>query len=99
MSNIAEGFERNSLAEFRQFLGIAKASCAEVRSILYIAADIHYLNDQRFSELFGLAVRVGQVVGALRASIERRASQIKEDRPEYAVDLLTLNNDEGYLDD
>jgi four helix bundle protein len=32
MSNIAEGFERTSTAELQQYLNVAKASCAEVRS-------------------------------------------------------------------
>jgi four helix bundle protein len=98
MSNIAEGFERNSLAEFKQFLGIAKASCAEVRSILYLASDIGYLSSRDFSEIFGLAVRVGQVIGAFRSSIERRLSNIREEQPKYIVDLLSLNQ-EGQLDE
>jgi four helix bundle protein len=51
MSNIAEGFERGGRREFHQFLSTAKASCAEVRSRLYVALDIGYLDQTRFNRL------------------------------------------------
>src|SRR2546430_11370128 len=54
MSNIAEGFERGRPSEFHQFLSIAKGSCAEVRSQLYVAFDAGY--------------ETGQVIGGLRLS-------------------------------
>jgi four helix bundle protein len=43
MNNIAEGFERHSAAEFAHLLNIAKGSCGEVRSMLYLAEDLQYL--------------------------------------------------------
>ncbi len=43
-SNIAEGFERGRPAEFQQFLLIAKASFAELRSQIYLAFDAGHLN-------------------------------------------------------
>jgi four helix bundle protein len=72
MSNIAEGFERGKPSEFHQFLCIAKGSCAEMRSQLYVAFDACHLDQDRFQELMALAVEVGKILGGLRASVEKR---------------------------
>jgi four helix bundle protein len=69
MANIAEGFERNRAAEFHQFLSVAKGSCAEVRSHLYVAHDAGYLDEARFVEALSQAEEVGRIIGGLRASI------------------------------
>ena len=39
-SNIAEGYERRSTTEYLQFLAIAKGSSGELRTQLYIAAEL-----------------------------------------------------------
>ena len=69
MANIAEGFERGRRREFHQFLSTAKASCAEVRSHLYVAQDAGYLTMESFSSTLILAEEVGRIVGGLRASV------------------------------
>ncbi len=51
LNNIAEGFERNSNADFSKFLMYAKASAGEVRSMLYIAMDLGYISENEFSKL------------------------------------------------
>lgn len=72
MSNVAEGFERGGRAEFHQFLSTAKASCAEVRSLLYVACDVGYIDKSTSENLFGLAREVARIIGGLRASVERQ---------------------------
>ena len=42
-SNIAEGMERNTKAECRNFLGIAKGSAGEVRTQLWILRDLEHI--------------------------------------------------------
>ena len=43
-SNIAEGYERNSNKEIANFLNYAKGSAGELRTQLYIAIEINYLD-------------------------------------------------------
>ena len=50
MNNIAEGFERQTDKEFIQFLYIAKGSCGEVRSMLYIALERRYIKRDQFQK-------------------------------------------------
>ena len=65
VSNIAEGFERSGDSEFGQFLYVAKGSCGELRTQLYLAKDQGYLSDEAFQILFNQAVMVSQLVSGL----------------------------------
>ncbi len=55
MSNIAEGFGRNTNKDFAHFLDIARASAMETQSLLYVAFDVGYLDQKDFDRLFQLA--------------------------------------------
>ena len=45
MNNIAEGFDRGTDRELKQFLVIARGSAAEVRSMLILAKDLGYIEE------------------------------------------------------
>ena len=67
MSNIAEGFERQSDKEFSRFLYIAKGSAGELRSQLYIAQELGYLSlEDRQSLQQDLEVISKQLSGLIR---------------------------------
>lgn len=73
MSNIAEGFDRFRPTEFRQYLSIAKGSCAELRSQLYAAFDATYIEKQEFDRVYADIVETARIIGALRAAVEKRS--------------------------
>lgn len=72
MSNIAEGFERRGTAEFEHFLRVAKASCAEVQSLLYVALDVGYIDDAMFRRTQKQADETCRVIAGLIVAVHRR---------------------------
>ncbi len=71
MSNIAEGFERDGPVEFMRFLTIAKASCGEVRSLLYVLLDAELLSAGEFARLKSQTEEVSRIIAGLHNSIQR----------------------------
>ena len=61
-SNIAEGFERKSNKEFIQYLFIAKGSCAELRTQLYLAKDIQEINSAIAEDLLARAIALSKML-------------------------------------
>jgi len=65
ISNIAEGFERGGNKEFIQFLFLAKGSCGEVRTQLYLSRDLEYMTEETFQNLRSVVVRTSELIWGL----------------------------------
>ena len=64
-SNIAEGFERYSNKEFRQFLLVAKGSAGELRTQMYLARTAGYLTPMEAEVLIKKCFEVSRLIGGL----------------------------------
>jgi four helix bundle protein len=71
MSNIAEGFERGGNQGFVQFLYIAKGSCGEVRSQLYVALDQQYIDQKAADNLVTFLKRLSVMIKHLIDHLKR----------------------------
>jgi four helix bundle protein len=69
-NNIAEGYERKGNKEFSQFLFIAKGSCGEVRSMLYSALEIGYINKEEFNKFKSQTVEISRMLSGLIMSLK-----------------------------
>ena len=71
MSNIAEGYERSGTGEFSHFLSMAKGSAGELRSQLYTALDLGYINDEVFARLGAMAEETARLISGLMTYLRR----------------------------
>lgn len=69
MNNIGEGFERKSNKEFIRFLYIAKGSCGEVRSMLYLALKFGYISDKQFVDFRERSIEISKILAGFIKSI------------------------------
>jgi four helix bundle protein len=89
MSNIAEGFESRTNVQFVNYLGHAKASSGEVRSQLYVAADLNYISQEQFSEAYELADKSSRQIRRFIEYLEKNAGNrsVRDDTAEYKTDV------------
>lgn len=71
-NNIAEGFERRSTKEFLMFLYIAKGSCGEVRSMLYLALDLNYISDKNFTLMHNQATEISKLIAGFIKYLQKK---------------------------
>lgn len=62
MNNIAEGFERRTNNELRSFLYMSKGSSGEVRSMLYLALELGYINKTDFERLSADCLEISKML-------------------------------------
>ena len=75
-SNIAEGFERQTNKEFVQFLYIAKGSCGELRTQIYLGNQLKYIDKEEYDILLDkvkmLSSKIGNFI-KIRKSFQSRS--------------------------
>jgi four helix bundle protein len=71
MSNIAEGYARKSDREFARYLDMARASCVEVHSLLYVTLDVGYIDAQCFA-------RVSSLIDAVQSRIAGMTNYLRQ---------------------
>jgi four helix bundle protein len=71
-SKIAEGHERLSTGEFRQFLGHALGSLMEIETQILIAQELGYLENEKSENLLQKTAEVGKILNGLLRSLRGR---------------------------
>ena len=87
MSNIAEGFESRTQAQFLDYLGHAKASAGEVRCQLYVALDLQYMPEEQFNKVFDLADKSSRQIARFMNYLEThpQSRRVRDEASEYEI--------------
>jgi four helix bundle protein len=70
-NNIAEGRDRGTDKEFVRFLYYSKGSCAEVRSLLYLAKELEYINSEDFRAMHSDSMEISRMIMGFIKALKR----------------------------
>jgi len=70
VSNIAEGSERDSIADFNRFLSYAKGSAAELRTQIYIACKAEIIDEIKAKEIIEEVKSISKMIQSLQNSLK-----------------------------
>lgn len=73
MTNVAEGFGRNSSKDFAHFLDVARGSTLEVQSLLYVARDLNYIDSTEFEKLYKMAEETISLIAGFTSYLRNQA--------------------------
>ena len=68
-NNIAEGCDRYSDADFVRFLNIARSSNSEVRSMIYLAEKLKYIDQSKKEDLIAQSLEISRLILGIIKSI------------------------------
>jgi four helix bundle protein len=81
MSNIAEGFSRETDKEFLRGLWISKGSAAEVQSLTYAGLDLGYLTEEDMKAIYAQADKVCSLAVGMMKYLHQSSLKGGEKRP------------------
>ena len=71
-SNIAEGHLRKTAKDFKQFLSIARGSCAELETQIIIAHKLGFIHDNNFNILFPKIEELSKMLSSFYSKINSK---------------------------
>lgn len=75
IANIAEGYGRNHLGEYIQFVSYAIGSSNELEVYILLSKDLKYLDDDTQTEMLSIHNEVGKMLNGLRTSLENKEKE------------------------
>ena len=90
MSNIAEGFNASSDADFMRFLSFSRRSVSEVQAQSYIALDQKYITQEAFSKVYSKASETEKQINALISYLNKSRHSVRENQTLYSFYLQDL---------